>query len=113
VLAQGAAWRAAGSHQAGRSLVEAACSDDEDVATLAGILLTRGGDRAVPLIDEAIARGERSPVLTDILMSVGSDAAKSVLRSVAESEDSALQEAAAESLTTLEQFERHKGTNPT
>lgn len=80
---------------------------------MAGILLTRGGDRAVPLIDEAIARGERSPVLTDILMSVGSDAAKSVLRSVAESEHSALQEAASESLTTLEKLEQRRGTNPT
>lgn len=105
VFTQAAVWRTTRSRKAGRSLISAACSDDEETAALAGILLTRAGDRVVPLIAEAISEGADDPMLLDLLTSVGSPSARAELRQIADSGAARLREAAQESLATLEQMD--------
>lgn len=81
VFAAAALWRV-GVTGAGRSIVEAVATGDEDTATAAGMLLTRAGDRSVPLVAEAIDAGASNPVLVDVLAGIGSEAALDQLRHI-------------------------------
>ena len=55
-------WGLTGIDAAGRVLVDALDAEDEDVRSIAGILLTRAGRRAEPLLGEVLARGEHVPM---------------------------------------------------
>ncbi len=61
-----AAWLA-GSHQAGRTLVRALGSADESTRVTAGILLSRSGSAAVPVLREGIAHREGLPEALTLL----------------------------------------------
>jgi hypothetical protein len=56
LFAANSVWRLSGAQSAGRVLMNALDAQDAGVRTIAGILLVRGGKKAVPLIQEAIQR---------------------------------------------------------
>lgn len=56
-------WSTTGFRSAGRALIDALGSRDEDLRTIAGMLLVQSGKRAEPLIAEAIARREHLPIV--------------------------------------------------
>jgi HEAT repeat protein len=66
-----AVWRATGWRAAGRPLIHALGSPDEDVRSIAGVLLAKAGKGAEPLLREALARESLPKVLT-LLADVGS-----------------------------------------
>jgi hypothetical protein len=71
VLAAGVAWRATAGRAAGATLVRALGHGDENVRTIAGMLLVRGGPRAAPLVRHAVERGEGLPVSLGVLGNLG------------------------------------------
>ncbi len=105
LLAAGAAWRLAGVAPAGRALVGGLVEGDENERTVAGISLTRAGDRSVPLLAEALAAGAAPDLVVDVLASIGTDAARNVLHQEAQT-DSAAAEPAARALRTLDETDR-------
>jgi hypothetical protein len=109
VLATGSAWLLTRGAAAGRKLVGAVNAGGENEQTLAAIFLTRAGDRSVPLIREGLAADTASPVLLDILGSIGTDTARTELQSVVSGGSPRLAEAAREVLLTLDEIDRHQG----
>ena len=57
----------AGIRSAGRALVDALDSEDENVRTLAGMFLVQSGRKAIPLIREEIAARRRLPMMLTML----------------------------------------------
>ena len=106
LLTAGSAWRLTGLGVAGRALVAAATGPDPGDRTLAGILLTRAGDRSVPLIRDALTAGADPADLVDILASIGTDAARAALQTAASSSRPDLAAAARRALHTLDQIRR-------
>lgn len=101
VYANNAVWRTTGAHSAGRALVRALASGDESVRMLAGMLLVQGGRRALPLLREAIARGEGLPELLTVLADVGTREDAALLRRLAPHPDPAVARAARDGMETL------------
>ena len=109
LLAAGAAWRLTGATPAGRALVDALADGDETERTVAGIQLTRAGDRSVPLLRDALLTGDAPAPAVDVLASIGSDTARDALRRVATADgvDAACKDSAASALRTLDEIDRH------
>ncbi len=95
-------WGLTGIDAAGRVLVDALNAEDEDVRSIAGILLTRAGRRAEPLLEEALARGEHVPMVLSVLGSIGDPKVVPDLRPFVESDDPDVARAAREVIRTLE-----------
>jgi hypothetical protein len=108
LLVAGAAWRLAGAAPAGRALVCALADGDETERAVAGIQLTRAGDRSVPLLAEALLAGTPPDPAVDVLASIGTDEARSALRRVATESgvDATSRESAARALRTLDDIDR-------
>lgn len=88
VLANDRVWRLAGSEAAGRAVARAAVDPaDEDISTLAAMLLVRGGDRAVPLLEDLVAAGHADPIIVDVLASIATPRATAVLDRLAGHDD--------------------------
>ena len=102
ILGAGAVWRTLGSAQAGRTLMRALGSDDEDTRTLAGMLLVKGGERAEPLLLEAVARRENLPLAVTLLGSVGGEDCESTLRQLRDDSDEAVAKAARSAVQVLD-----------
>jgi len=86
LLAAGAAWRLTGARPAGRSLVAGLVTGDEAERAVAGISLTKAGDRSVPLLAAALGETARPEPVVDVLASIGTPAARSALRRAAEAD---------------------------
>lgn len=110
LLTAGAAWRITGARPAGRALVAALSRDNETERTVAGIMLVRAGDRSVPSVTEALLAGGSPDDLVGVLASIGTDAARSALRTVAASTRPTVgqptRESAARALRTLDEIDR-------
>lgn len=91
-------WGLTGIDAAGRVLVDALDAEDEDVRSIAGILLTRAGRRAEPLLEEALARGEHVPMVLSVLGSIGDPEIVPDLRPFARSDDPDVARAAREAI---------------
>jgi hypothetical protein len=104
LLAAGAAWRFTGARPAGRALVGGLVTGDEAERAVAGIALTKAGDRSVPLLAEALADTARPEPVVDVLASIGTPAARNALRRAAEA-DSPAAGAAARALRTLDDID--------
>jgi hypothetical protein len=102
LLAAGAAWRLAGVAPAGRALVGGLVEGDENERTVAGLTLTRAGDRSVPLLAAALAAGAAPDLVVDVLASIGTDAARNALHREAQTGSAA----AARALRTLDETDR-------
>lgn len=101
VLTSGVVWQLTGSAGAAQSIVDAVGGDSEDSSTIAGMLLTRAGDKAVRPVAEAIRSEQAKPELIDVLAGIGSEAARAELEALADS-DHDLAEAAQEALNYLD-----------
>ncbi len=107
LLTAGSAWRLTGLGATGRALVSAVTGSDPDDRALAGIMLTRAGDRSVPLIADAIAAGANPVDLMDVLASIGTDAARAALEAAARSTRPDVAATAQQALHTLDQLRRN------
>ncbi len=111
LLAAGAAWRLAGAAPAGRALVGALADGDETERTVAGMQLTRAGDRSVPLLTEALLAGGAPGLAVDVLAGIGTHEARNALHRVARGTDpdvdAATRESAERALRTLDEIDRH------
>jgi len=101
LMALSALWRATGWRAAGRPLVAALDSPDEDIRAMAGILLVRGGERAEPLLDEALNQREHLPMVVSVLASLDDRRYESKLRTLAQDPDPRVADAAREGLRVL------------
>ena len=94
-------WNATGLRWAGRALLDALGSGDEDLRTVAGMLLVQSGKRAEPLIAEAIARREHLQPLLVIAGDIGATALEPELRRLTTDPDPAVARAARDGLRIL------------
>jgi HEAT repeat protein len=72
LFAANAIWRTTGSQAAGRTLLNALASSDPNIRTIAGMFLVRAGDKAVPLIEEALHRQLNLPQVLVMAGDIGS-----------------------------------------
>jgi HEAT repeat protein len=79
LYAANTAWKLSGSRPAGRVLVRALDSRDESVRAIAGMFLVQSGERAVPLLTEALAERRSVPVVLTILGDIGAPEAEPVI----------------------------------
>ena len=96
-----ALWRVTGLWAVGRSLIDALASDDEDERVIAGILLTRAGRRAEPLLEEALKDGRHLPMVIAVLGSIGDPAVLPDLQPFVQSEDPEVANAARDAIRVL------------
>lgn len=101
VLAAGAVWRITQAPFAGRALVRGLGARSEDARMMAGMLLTRGGWRAIPLLREAMARHENLPTVITIVGSIGDHSMEPELRRFVADNDPQVARAARDSLRIL------------
>jgi len=73
------AWRVTGSARAGGVLARALASPDETNRTAAGILLVRGGARAVPLLRENLQQGVAVALSLRVLGDIGGPEAAALI----------------------------------
>lgn len=94
-------WTATGLRAAGRALVDALGSRDADVRTVAGMFLVQGGQRAEPLIAEAIRHREHLPIVLVIAGDIGAAALEPELRRFTADPDPQIARAAHDALRIL------------
>ena len=94
-------WRALGARGAGRRLLRALGSRDENIRQMAGILLVRGGRKSQVLLTEALETGENLPLVLSLLGDVGDEAAQVRLERYAADEDPAIAQSARYALRAL------------
>lgn len=97
-----AVWRLTGSAAAGRRVVRALASSDPTVRTLAGMQLVQGGQRAEPLLREALARRDGLPLVLAVLGDVGTRAVEPELLSFSRDPDPAVAESARQAIRVLQ-----------
>ncbi len=101
LFAANAIWRATGSQAAGRSLVNALAASNPNVRTIAGMLLVRGGQKAVPFIEEAIHRELNLPQVLVMAGDVGAKELEPELQKYAAHPDPQVSRAAHDGLRIL------------
>ncbi len=92
----------AGSDAAGRSLIRNLRSPDENVRTLAGMFLVQCGRRSLPLLREALARGEDVPTILTMLADIGDPSVEPEIRARLSDSDPEVARAASDALKILE-----------
>ena len=97
-----AAWRVTGLKAAGRPLVRALGSSDEDVRTIAGMFLVKAGKSAESLLSEALAQRENVPMVLSVLADIGDASAEAQIRSFSSDNDPEVSRAAKEALRVLQ-----------
>jgi HEAT repeat protein len=97
-----ALWYWLGIASAGRALVRALGSPDENIRSVAGILLAKSGKRAEPLLQEALTRRENLPTVLTVLGSIGDPALIPQLRQFADDKNADIAKAAQEALKIIQ-----------
>lgn len=95
-------WRSTGLRSAGRALVQALGSPDEDLRTIAGMLLVRGGKRSRPLLEEALRRREYLPMVISVLADLGDPGVLPEIRPYTQDLDPEVADSARQGLRVLE-----------
>jgi hypothetical protein len=95
------AWRLARLRPAGRALVRALSSPDEDERTVAGMFLVQSGKRAEPLVEEAIRRRQNLPTMLVIAGDIGARKLEPDLRRFTSDADPQVARAAEDALRIL------------
>jgi HEAT repeat protein len=101
LLAASTAWRLTGAEHAGRLLVDGLGAPDARTRAIAGILLARGGERAVPLIRKAIEQQKNLPQALLMAGGIGAKALEPELRRFMNHPDPNVARAASEGLRIL------------
>jgi hypothetical protein len=102
VIAAGAAWKVGHPEWAGRKLVTALGSDDENARTIAGMLLVKGGAHALPLLREAMAQEQNLPMVLAVAESIGDASIAPDVRRFTDHRDPKVAGAAKDALRALE-----------
>jgi hypothetical protein len=103
-----ALWRATGSLAAGRALLNALGSRDEDLQTLGGMFLAQAGKKAEPLLEEALAKREHLPLVLILLGDIGDPKYEGELRRFSHDPDLQVASAARSALHVLKAREKRK-----
>lgn len=103
VFANRAVFSTTGFRPAGRALVRALGSEDENVRTIAGMFLVQTGRRAESVLEEALARRENVPLILTILGDIGDPASEALLRRYVADPDPETAQAAREALEELQE----------
>jgi HEAT repeat protein len=96
-----AAWKLCGIQAAGRPLVRSLGSPDEDVRTIAGMLLVKAGRSAEPLLEEALERRENLPMVLSVLADIGDPTSEPQIERFRLDPDPEVAKAAAQALRQL------------
>jgi len=96
-----AVWRVAGLESAGRGLLQALGSPDENVRTLAGMFLVQAGQRAEPLLAESLHSRKNLPMVLFILGSIGNRRFEAEIQRLSEDQDPQVARAARDALQCL------------
>ena len=102
-----AAWRATGARWAGRTLVDSLGSVDPDSATIAGTLLARSGERAEPLLLDALHERRQLGTVLLLLGDVGRPERASDISPFARDPDPDVARAARDALRILQARHGH------
>ena len=81
--------------------MDALAADDEDVRVIAGMLLTKAGRRAEPLLEEALKDGRHLPMVIGVLGSIGDPDVVPELQSYVQSEDPEVANAARDAIRVI------------
>lgn len=87
-------WRLTGARLAGMQLVGALRSHDANERAIAGMLLTRSGIRAEPLLEEALQHRESVAMVLTVLASIGDRNMAPLVRGFMTDEDPQVAQAA-------------------
>jgi hypothetical protein len=96
-----ALWRGLHLKSAGRALVNALGSDDEDLRVLAGVFLVRAGSRSVPLLGEALSQRHHLPIVLQIFAYIDATEFEPELRRFADDPAPHISQAARHALRQL------------
>jgi HEAT repeat protein len=96
-----ALWQGAGVNSAGHALLKALGSPEADVRTVAGMFLVQAGQRAVPLIREALEQGRYLPMILTIAADIGAEELAPQIRRFIADSDPTIARAAREALELL------------
>lgn len=99
-------WNATGLRSAGRALVAALGSPDDDVRTAAGMFLVQSGKQAEPLVAEAIQRREHLPMVLVIAGDIGAARLATELQRFSTDADPTVAKAAQDGLRILARQQR-------
>lgn len=86
---------------AGRALIDALGSNDEDLRVIAGMLLVRAGSRAIPLLSDALTARRHMPIIIQIIADIGAYELEPRLRPLVNDPDPQISQAARTSLRQL------------
>ena len=101
-----ALWYWLGMTSAGRALVRALGSTDENIRSIAGMLLAKSGKRAEPLLQEALNRRENLAVVLTVVGSIGDPALIPQLRNFTNDRNPEIAKAAQEALKVIESSDK-------
>ena len=96
-----ALWRIVRAPVFGRPILKALGSADENVRTVAGMLLVKAGRVAEPQLEEALRRRENLPIVLTILADIGDKHVEPQIRDFSEHKDPEIAEAAKQALRVL------------
>ncbi len=96
-----ACWKVTGIQAAGRPLVQSLGSPDEDVRTIAGMLLVKAGKSAEPLLEQALERRENLPMVLAVLADIGDPSVEPQIERFRMDPDPEVAKAAGEALQQL------------
>lgn len=95
------AWRLTGIQRLGRALFHALSSSNENIKSIAGILIVRAGRRAEPLLQEALQRRENLPMTLTLLADLGDRMVEKEIQPFSTDRDPKVAEAARQALRVL------------
>jgi HEAT repeat protein len=101
VLAEGALWRVSGKNSLGWRLIDALGEADENVRSIAGIMLAKGGRAAIPLLQRALAERVNVPLVLALLGDVGDATHSAEIANFVDDPDKTIARAAREALRVL------------
>jgi len=101
LFSSNALWRATGLEAAGRTLVRALGSPQEDLRTIAGIFLVKAGKKTSPLMREALRHRENLPLILTIIGDIGDPEFEPELRHFSEDSNPDVARAARDALDVI------------
>ncbi len=101
VFAEGALWRLTHQGSLGQRLIEALGEPDENVRSVAGIMLAKGGAAAIPVLYWALAERKNLPEVLLLLGDVGDATVETEIARFASDADARIARAAKDALRVL------------
>jgi hypothetical protein len=96
-----AAWRVTGLQSLGRIAVRSMASKNENIRAIAGILVSKAGERAEPLLQELLQRRENVPMVLTVLAGFGDPKLEKDILPFSTDHDPQIAEAARQALRVI------------